>query len=129
MMRFQGDLLATMLAVAEGRLGEMPAATFSDETALTVVMAADGYPGTPKAGGSIIGLDSARTAGATVFHAGTRFEDGGLVASGGRVLAVTATGDDVAAAQANAYRGVDAIDFAEGFYRRDIGWREIARAS
>jgi phosphoribosylamine--glycine ligase len=129
MMRFQGDLLATMLAVAEGRLGDMPPARFSDETALTVVMAADGYPGTPKAGGSIIGLDSARAAGGIVFHAGTRIEDGGLVASGGRVLAVTAVGDDVATAQANAYRAVEAIDFAEGFYRRDIGWREIARGA
>jgi phosphoribosylamine--glycine ligase len=127
MMRFQGDLLATMLATAEGRLGDMPAAQFSDETALTVVMAAEGYPGTPKAGGAIVGLDSARAAGGTVFHAGTRLEDGGLVASGGRVLAVTATGDDVATAQANAYRAVEAIDFPEGFYRRDIGWREIAR--
>ncbi len=129
MMRFEGDLLATMLATAEGRLGEMPAAKFSDETALTVVMAADGYPGTPKSGGAIVGLDSARAAGGTVFHAGTRLEDGGLVASGGRVLAVTATGDDVATAQANAYRAVEAIDFAEGFYRRDIGWREIARGA
>jgi phosphoribosylamine--glycine ligase len=127
MMRFQGDLLATMLATAEGRLGEMPAAQFSDETALTVVMAAEGYPGTPKAGGAIVGLDSARAAGGTVFQAGTRLEDGGLVASGGRVLAVTATGDTVATAQANAYRAVEAIDFAEGFYRSDIGWREIAR--
>ncbi|SFO39364.1 phosphoribosylamine--glycine ligase [Sphingomonas sp. OK281] len=129
MMRFQGDLLATMLATAEGRLGDMPPAQFSDETALTVVMAAEGYPGTPKSGGSIVGLDSARAAGGTVFHAGTRLEDGGLVASGGRVLAVTATGDDVATAQANAYRAVEAIDFAEGFYRRDIGWREIARGA
>lgn len=129
MMRFQGNLLATMLATAEGRLGDMPAARFSDETALTVVMAADGYPGTPKSGGAIVGLDSARATGGTVFHAGTRIEDGGLVASGGRVLAVTATGDDVAAAQANAYRAVEAIDFAEGFYRRDIGWREIARGA
>ena len=92
-------------------------------------MAAEGYPGTPKAGGSIVGLDSARAAGGTVFHAGTRLEDGGLVASGGRVLAVTATGDTVATAQVNAYRAVEAIDFAEGFYRRDIGWREIARGA
>jgi phosphoribosylamine--glycine ligase len=129
MMRFEGDLLATMLATAEGRLGDMPAARFSDETALTVVMAAAGYPGTPKAGGSIVGLDSARAAGGTVFHAGTRLEDGGLVAAGGRVLAVTATGENVATAQANAYRAVEAIDFAEGFYRRDIGWREIARGA
>ena len=127
MMRFQGDLIATMLAVAEGRLSDLPPARFSDATALTVVMAANGYPGTPKAGGAIVGLDSARAAGGTVFHAGTRLEDGGLVAAGGRVLAVTATGDDLASAQANAYRAVEAIDFEEGFYRRDIGWRELAR--
>jgi len=127
MMRFEGDLIATMLAVAEGRLADLPPARFSAATALTVVMAAKGYPGTPKAGGAIIGLDSARAAGGTVFHAGTRLEDGGLVAAGGRVLAVTATGDDLAAAQSNAYRAVEAIDFAEGFYRRDIGWRELTR--
>jgi phosphoribosylamine--glycine ligase len=127
MMRFEGDLIATMLAVAEGRLADLPPARFSDATALTVVMAAEGYPGTPKAGGAIIGLDSARAAGGTVFHAGTRLEDGGLVAAGGRVLAVTATGDDLASAQANAYRAVEAIDFEEGFYRRDIGWRELTR--
>lgn len=127
MMRFEGDLIATMLAVAEGRLADLPPARFSAATALTVVMAAEGYPGTPKAGGAIIGLDSARAAGGTVFHAGTRLEDGGLVAAGGRVLAVTATGDDLASAQANAYRAVEAIDFEEGFYRRDIGWRELTR--
>jgi phosphoribosylamine--glycine ligase len=128
MMRFNGDLLAAMLAVAEGRLATMPPAAFSDETALTVVMAANGYPGTPEAGGSIAGLDSARAAGGTVFQAGTRYADGGLVAAGGRVLAVTATGDDVREAQRHAYRAVEAIDFPTGFYRRDIGWREIARA-
>lgn len=128
MLRFKGDLLATMLAVADGRLATMPPAAFSDETALTVVMAANGYPGTPEAGGSIAGLDAAREAGGTVFQAGTRYEDGGLVASGGRVLAVSATGDGIREAQANAYRAVDAIDFPTGFHRRDIGWREVARA-
>ncbi len=128
MLRFKGDLLATMLAVAEGRLATMPPAAFADETALTVVMAANGYPGTPQAGGSIAGLDAARTAGGTVFHAGTRQVDGALVAAGGRVLAVSATGDGIRAAQANAYRAVEAIDFPDGFYRRDIGWRDVARA-
>ncbi len=128
MLRFKGDLLATMLAVAEGRLSTMPPAAFSDETALTVVMAANGYPGTPEAGGSIAGLDAARKAGGTVFQAGTRSVDGGLVAAGGRVLAVSATGAGIREAQASAYRAVDAIDFPTGFHRRDIGWREVARA-
>ena len=128
MLRFTGDLLATMLAVAEGRLATMPPASFADETALTVVMAATGYPGTPQAGGSIARLDAARAAGGTVFQAGTRQVDGALVAAGGRVLAVSATGDGIRAAQANAYRAVEAIDFPDGFYRRDIGWREVARA-
>ncbi len=128
MLRFKGDLLATMLAVAEGRLSTMPPAAFSDETALTVVMAANGYPGTPEAGGSIAGLDAAREAGGTVFQAGTRSVDGGLVAAGGRVLAVSATGAGIREAQASAYRAVDAIDFPTGFHRRDIGWREVARA-
>ncbi len=128
MLRFKGDLLATMLAVAEGRLSTMPPAAFSDETALTVVMAANGYPGTPEAGGSIAGLDAAREAGGTVFQAGTRSVDGRLVAAGGRVLAVSATGAGIREAQASAYRAVDAIDFPTGFHRRDIGWREVARA-
>ncbi len=128
MLRFTGDLLATMLAVAENRLATMPPAAFADETALTVVMAATGYPGTPQAGGSIAGLDAARAAGGTVFQAGTRQVDGALVAAGGRVLAVSATGDGIRAAQAAAYRAVEAIDFPDGFYRRDIGWREVARA-
>ncbi len=128
MLRFKGDLLATMLAVAEGRLSTMPPAAFSDETALTVVMAANGYPGTPEASGSIAGLDAAREAGGTVFQAGTRSVDGALVAAGGRVLAVSATGAGIREAQASAYRAVDAIDFPTGFHRRDIGWREVARA-
>jgi phosphoribosylamine--glycine ligase len=128
MLRFRGDLLATMLAVAEGRLATVPSAAFSDDTALTVVIAAEGYPGTPRSGGAIAGLDSARAAGGTVFQAGTRYVDGALVAAGGRVLAVSAIGDDVREAQANAYRAVEAINFPDGFYRRDIGWREVARA-
>ena len=127
MARFEGDLLATMLCVADGRLAEAPAARFADETALTVVLAARGYPGTPVAGGTFGGIDAAEATGARVFQAGTRMGDEGLVAAGGRVLAVTATGADVEEAQAAAYRGVDAIDFPDGFCRRDIGWRAIAR--
>jgi phosphoribosylamine--glycine ligase len=127
MPRFEGDLVATMLAVAEGRLGELPAARFADAAAMTVVLAAAGYPGTPKAGGAIRGLDAAEATDAIVFQAGTLLEGDTLVASGGRVLAVTAMGADIRAARDAAYRGVDAIDFSDGFCRRDIGWRELAR--
>lgn len=127
MLRYRGDLVAVMLAVAEGRLGTLPPAEFADDAALTVVMAAAGYPGTPRAGGRIAGLAAAEATGARVFQAGTKLVDGHLVAAGGRVLAVTATGADVAAAQAAAYHAVDALDFPDGFCRRDIGWREVAR--
>lgn len=127
MLRFQGDLIETLLAVATGRLGELPPPAFSDDAALTVVMAADGYPGTPATGGTIAGIDAAEADGAVVFQAGTRRDDNRLVANGGRVLAVTASGADVAAAQAAAYRAVERIDFPTGFNRNDIGWREVAR--
>lgn len=127
MLRYQGDLVELLLAVAQGRLGELPPAPFSDEVAMTVVLAAAGYPGTPRAGGAIRGLDAAQAQGAVVFQAGTRMEGDTLVAAGGRVLAVTATGADIRAARDAAYRGVDAVDFADGFCRRDIGWRELAR--
>ena len=126
MARFAGDLLETLLAVATGRLANLPPPAWSPDTALTVVLAAKGYPGRPLTGGAIKGIDAAEATGATVFHAGTRAERGRLVASGGRVLAVTATGPDVASARAAAYRAVDTIDFPDGFYRRDIGWRALA---
>jgi phosphoribosylamine--glycine ligase len=129
MLRYEGDLGELMLAVAEGRLATIEPPRFSPETALTVVMAARGYPGTPAAGGAIEGIARAEATGARVFHAGTRLVDGRLVASGGRVLNVTACGATVRDAQAAAYRAVDAIDFADGFCRRDIGWREAARES
>ncbi len=127
MLRFQGDLLAVMLAVAQGRLAEIPAPAFSEDPALTVVMAAAGYPGTPKAGGAIDAIEAAEATGAVVFQAGTKMAGEQLVASGGRVLAVTASAATVGEAQAAAYRAVDAIRFPDGFCRRDIGWREIAR--
>ncbi len=125
MARFTGDLVELLLAVAEGRLADEPEPAFSPEVALTVVMAAKGYPGTPTSGGAIGGIDAAQATGAVVFQAGTKDAGGKLVASGGRVLAVTATGADVKSAQAAAYRAVDAIDFPDGFCRRDIGWRAI----
>jgi phosphoribosylamine--glycine ligase len=126
MMRLESDLLDVMHACASERLDSIEA-RFADQTALTVVMAARGYPGTPQKGGAI-DLGTAEAGGAKVFHAGTKLrEDGRLVANGGRVLNVTATGADVTQAQAAAYQAVDAIDFPDGFCRRDIGWKEVAR--
>ena len=124
MMRYQGDLVALMQATATGTLATQPSPVFSDEYALTVVMAAKGYPGTPEKGGAIaIGASGD----ATVFHAGTVLGAGGLVANGGRVLNVTASGATVTQAQARAYAAVDTISFPSGFCRRDIGWREVER--
>ncbi|HEX7709678.1 MAG TPA: phosphoribosylamine--glycine ligase [Sphingomonadaceae bacterium] len=128
MMRLESDLGELMLACAENRLAACDTPRFSGETALTVVMAANGYPGTPEKGGAIREIAVAEATGAKVFHAGTALDgEGNLVANGGRVLNVTALGANVREAQAAAYRAVDAIDFPTGFCRRDIGWREIAR--
>jgi len=127
MMRFEDDLVDLLLAAAECRLAAAAPPRLSDDTALTVVMAAEGYPGTPKSGGPISGIAAAEAEGAKVFHAGTSLKGGQLVASGGRVLNVTARGSSVSEAQAKAYAAVDKIDFPDGFCRRDIGWREVAR--
>ncbi|WP_404366405.1 phosphoribosylamine--glycine ligase [Sphingomonas sp. MMS24-J45] len=127
MARLDEDLLEVLLAVATGTLGERGPAKWRKEAALTVVMAAKGYPGTPETGAQIDGIAAAEAKGATVFQAGTRALDGQIVTAGGRVLAVTATGPTIADAQADAYRALTAIDFTGGFYRNDIGWREIAR--
>jgi phosphoribosylamine--glycine ligase len=131
MMRLESDLGELLLACAENRLGAVPPPSFSPETALTVVVAAEGYPGTPKSGGRIDGIPAAEAAtGAKVFHAGTRLDaDGVLTAAGGRVLNVTGLGEDIRAARAMAYAAVDRIDFADGFCRRDIGWREMERVA
>jgi phosphoribosylamine---glycine ligase len=127
LMRFRGDLAALLHAVATRSLEDFGSLDFTDDTALTVVMAADGYPGTPEKGGAVQGIPAAEATGATVFHAGTTMRDGQLVSNGGRVLNVTAVGADVAAAQTATYRAVDCIDFPTGFCRRDIGWRAVAR--
>jgi phosphoribosylamine--glycine ligase len=127
LMRLESDLVELLHACAENRLAAIEPPRFSDDVALTVVMAANGYPGTPETGGAIGGLDAAEATGAKVFHAGTALKDGALVASGGRVLAVTARAASVTEAQAKAYAAVDAVDFPTGFCRRDIGWREVAR--
>ena len=127
--RLETDLGELLLACAENRLGSIPPPIFSPDAALTVVMAAEGYPGTPKKGGRIDGIPAAEAnSGAKVFHAGTALGiDGALTASGGRVLNVTGRGKSVREAQLQAYAAVDAIGFPEGFCRRDIGWREVAR--
>lgn len=124
MTRFTGDLVDLMLATATGTLAQATTPTFSNDSALTIVMAANGYPGTPEKGGAIHIGD---VGSAKVFHAGTAEKDGVLVANGGRVLNVTATGANVTQAQAAAYAAVDAIDFPSGFCRHDIGWREVER--
>ena len=126
MMRLESDLVEIMLACAEGRLGEIATPKLSDDFALTVVMAAEGYPDTPKKGGAIR-IGEAEAGGAKVFHAGTKLDGGQLVANGGRVLNVTARGASATEAQRNAYAAVDAVDFPEGFCRRDIGQREVRR--
>jgi len=125
--RLEDDLLSIMLAAARGALPETRP-RFSDRTALTVVLAAKGYPGTPLTGSEIRGVEKAEAmADVVVTHAGTRAEGARLLAAGGRVLNVTALAGSVAEAQTKAYAAVDAIDWPGGFCRRDIGWREIAR--
>jgi len=127
MMRLKDDLLTLLLASADGQLKTMSARWY-EEAALTVVMAARGYPGTPERGSVIRGIERARAlAGVEVFHAGTALRDGEIIATGGRVLAVTATGRTVTEAQAKAYRAVDLIDWPGGFCRRDIGWQAVKR--
>jgi phosphoribosylamine--glycine ligase len=128
MPRVQGDFAELLRAVATGRLSDAEPA-LSDDHAVTVIVAARGYPGTPASGGVIREIEAAeQVEGVTVFHAGTGSSEKGLVAKGGRVLAVTAIASSFANARARAYRAVDQIDFADGFHRRDIGWRELERS-
>jgi phosphoribosylamine--glycine ligase len=127
MPRVEGDFAELLVAVAAGRMAEV-VPQLSPHYAVTVIVAARGYPGTPVSGGLIRELEAAeQVEGVTVFHAGTAQDERGLVAKGGRVLAVTATADTFGNARARAYRAVDQIDFADGFHRRDIGWREVER--
>jgi phosphoribosylamine--glycine ligase len=126
MMRLKDDLLVLLEAAADGQLAHM-SVRWRDDAALTVVMAANGYPGTPEKGSAIRGLDEAENAGAEIFHAGTAERDGGIVANGGRVLNVTAMAKTVTQAREKAYAAVDQIDWPEGFCRRDIGWRAVER--
>jgi phosphoribosylamine--glycine ligase len=126
----EGDFAQLLQAVATGRLNQIDPPQLSPKHAMTVIVAARGYPGTPASGGLIRKIEAAeQVEGVTVFHAGTALNGQTLVAKGGRVLAVTAVAETFANARARAYRAVDQIDFADGFHRRDIGWRELARES
>jgi len=122
-----GDFAELLHAVATGRLDQVEP-QLTPKHAVTVIVAARGYPGMPASGGLIREIEAAeQVEGVTVFHAGTAQSDQGLVAKGGRVLAVTAVAETFANARARAYRAIDQVDFADGFHRRDIGWRELAR--
>ncbi|MDJ1018281.1 MAG: phosphoribosylamine--glycine ligase [Paracoccaceae bacterium] len=125
MMRLGGQAFDLIHAAAEGRLAEARVNWASDH-AITVVMAADGYPGAYEKGSVIKGLEDApEDSRRFTFHAGTAERDGRFVAAGGRVLNVTARGDTLAEARDSAYETIDSIDWPEGFYRRDIGWRAL----
>jgi phosphoribosylamine--glycine ligase len=127
MMRLKSDLLTALIATRDRQLLNLDL-RWSDEVALTVVMAAKGYPGDYAKGSEIGNLDAASAIeGVQIFHAATERRDSKLLATGGRVLNITALGKTVAEAHARAYKAVDLIDWPEGFCRRDIGWRALSR--
>lgn len=125
MMRLKSDLLPLLYAASTGTLDQV-SAEWSEDVALTVVMASKGYPGSYEKSTPIGGLPETES-GEKIFHAGTALQGDRLVATGGRVLNVTATGATVAEAQAKAYALIELIDWENGFCRRDIGWRAVAR--
>ncbi|GBQ39705.1 phosphoribosylamine--glycine ligase [Acidocella aminolytica 101 = DSM 11237] len=121
----ESDLLATLKAAAEGRLSDAQA-VWKQGGSATVVMCAKGYPGAYATGSEIHGLEEAgQVPGATIFHAGTMAEQGGILANGGRVLAVNAVGADLKEALSRAYQAIDQLDWEDGFCRRDIGRRAL----
>jgi phosphoribosylamine--glycine ligase len=127
MPRLKSDLVPALLAARDGVLNAVDL-RWSDDVALTVVMAAKGYPGTPEKGSIIKGIDKAAAEkNVLVFHAGTQAKGKDIVANGGRVLNVVALGKTVSEAQAQAYAAVDLIDWPGGFCRRDIGWQAVKR--
>lgn len=126
MMRLKSDIVELLSACADGTLNEENP-QFDDAVALTVVMAADGYPGSYEKGTQIRGMESVDDENVKVFHAGTKRDGDKLVANGGRVLNVTAKGTTVQEARDRAYAAIDKIDWPEGFCRKDIAWRAIER--
>jgi len=127
MLRLKDDLLLLLKAAADGALDQM-SVRWNNDPALTVVMAAKGYPAAPEKGSAIRGVDVAgNSENVEIFHAGTAEKNGELIANGGRVLNVTASGKTVREAQELAYAAIAKIDWPEGFYRHDIGWRAIER--
>ncbi|WP_271893011.1 phosphoribosylamine--glycine ligase [Candidatus Phyllobacterium onerii] len=127
MLRLKDDLLLLLKAAADGALDQM-SVRWNDDPALTVVMAAKGYPAAPEKGSVIRGVDTAgHDENVEIFHAGTKDRNGELIAIGGRVLNITASGKTVQEAQKAAYAAIAKIDWPEGFYRHDIGWRAIER--
>jgi len=127
MVRLKDDLLTVLNAAVDGMLDQI-SVRWRDDPALTVVMATEGYPGPYSRGSEIRGVEEAASLpGVEVFHAGTRRDGARLLADGGRVLNITATGRSIAEAQARAYQAVDRIDWPQGFCRRDIGWRAVGR--
>lgn len=127
MARLQSDILPALMACHSGKLDEIEL-SWSGESAMTVVMAAQGYPGSYEKGSEIRGLEGAASdPKVTIFHAGTKKTGTKLTAIGGRVLNVTALGATIGEAQARAYEAVDKVDWPEGFCRRDIGWRALKR--
>jgi phosphoribosylamine--glycine ligase len=127
MPRLKSDLLPALIAARDGGLKTFDL-RWHDTAALCVVMAANGYPGDYQKGSEIRNLDAAgKLPDVTVFHAGTKADGNRVLANGGRVLGITATGETIAAAREAAYKAVDAIDWPGGFCRRDIGWRAIKR--
>lgn len=127
LMRLDGDLAAIMMAAATGRLDSVPV-TYNPRTALGVVIAAQGYPGSYDSGMEISGIEEAEADGAKVFQAGTSLKDGKTVSRGGRVLCVTALGDTLAQAQQKAYAAADRVRMEKSYYRRDIGNKGLSRA-
>ena len=127
MLRMMSDIVPAVIACADGELGHFSLRWY-DDVALTVIMATKGYPGDYGKGSVIHGLgEAAKIEGVEIFHAGTVSKDGQILANGGRVLNICATGKTVLEAQQRAYQAVDKIDWPEGFCRRDIGWQAVKR--